>query len=214
MIQRTRSLNTVREDIHAALRSTQLSSAITQFDRLWGSEGPSRSDFAIPVLVRTVNRPNSITEAEITRPKLTRDPKAYILGCGFRMREGTFAGAEQGELIIPKEGLAALSFLLEKIPGIENEGREFFKRSLSLFGKKVTVYGPLARGLTPSQIAAGMILLKVTTEGLSGLNGDLFLNKNVILALEGQMPGSSEEVLSKMLSIQEKVLEELTQLVR
>jgi len=213
-MQNERSVNKKREDIHAALQSSKLGSAISKFDRLSGAERLNTNEFVVPVPVKTVNKPSSEQEVELTRPQLSRDSLGFVRKCGFDAKEGTFAGSSHGMITLPKSGLVALAFVLENIPAAESKGSEFLRRSFSFFGRKDVDYDQLINGLDSEQIAFGAILLKVATEGMSGLNGDLFLSTKFNRALDRQKPDSSEQVLSKMLDIQGDVLQSLTSLVQ
>ena len=207
------ALNSKREHVHAALRSTALGAAIRQFDRHCSPESRNTTAFKVPVPIRTLNKPSPGTEVEIEFPKLKNISHAFIESCGFQLREGTYPGSSQGMITLPKEGLTALSFLLEKIPETA-EGKEFFARALSFFGSENVIFDQIVAGLSPTQIAAGAILLKVATEGMSGLNGDLFLAQAFRNALERKEYASSDGIMTKAVDIQEAVLQRLTELVR
>ncbi|MFH1448762.1 MAG: hypothetical protein ABIG39_07925 [Candidatus Micrarchaeota archaeon] len=139
-------------------------------------------------------------------PTSQTDALQYVRDCGFPgAKSGTFAGITQGSPVIPREGLKALSFVFDNFPELSAKGKDFLSRSLSYFGKKNPDYNAIVHGLNDGQIVAGTILLKVVTEGLSGLNGDLFMNEKFSEALESRKLGSSGSIMRMIIDTQIKV---------
>ncbi len=203
-----------RQLVNTTLHSTKIARALQKID---GSapNAISKQVFSIPAPVKTSNKMPLSDDISLEIPKSRADSLQFIRSCGFPgAKSGAYPGMLDDSPVIPESGLRALSFVLDTVPKASIDGKEFLTRAMSSFGQKEPDYSKIVNGLTDAQIAAGVILLKVVTEGLSGLSGDLFVDKKFKLALERQRPGSSDGVLAGVLDTQFDILRAVSDFIR
>jgi hypothetical protein len=205
-----RKLGELGRRLNAIVTTTAIAGTLRQFDRLVGDLGsPPTSSGRCLVLLETTNRNREANLGlQLRLPTGANEQGALELLThrGVLARAGSRVERVGDVVELPRQGLVALSFLVHGARSFDGaafkeQGEEFLARAVAQSGQTAD-YGRLIVMLSTRQIAAGCVMHKIVTEGMSGLGGCLHLNHKFWTGIEEAAPRIRPELMARVLQWQ------------